>query len=189
MEKIRLGLAMCGSFCTFSRVLETVRTLTETYDVYPIMSETAASTDTRFGKAEHFREVLEEYSGHEIIDSIVSAEPIGPKKLLDVLVIAPCTGNTLGKLAGGIADSAVTLAAKAHLRNGRPLVIAVSSNDALGANAANLGRLMARENIYLVPFGQDDALRKPASLVARFELIHETVQCALQGRQIQPLLV
>ena len=106
-----------------------------------------------------------------------------------MLVIAPCTGNTLGKLAGGIADSAVTLAAKAHLRNGRPLVIAVSSNDALGANAANLGRLMARENIYLVPFGQDDALRKPDSLVARFELIHETVQCALQGRQIQPLLV
>ena len=189
MEKIRLGLALCGSFCTFAQVLDAARSLTESYDVYPIMSEAAASTDTRFGKAAHFREVLEDYSGHEIIDSIVSAEPIGPKKLLDVLVIAPCTGNTLAKLASGIADSAVTLAAKAHLRNGRPLVIAVSTNDGLGANAANLGRLMARQHVYLVPFGQDNAQGKPDSLVAHFDLIDETVQHALRGQQIQPLLV
>ncbi|MGI6028464.1 MAG: dipicolinate synthase subunit B [Candidatus Heteroscillospira sp.] len=189
MEKIRLGLALCGSFCTFSRVLAVARELTESYDVYPIMSETAASTDTRFGKAEHFIEALEEYSGHEIIDNIVSAEPIGPKKMLDVLVIAPCTGNTLAKLANGVADSSVTLAAKAHLRNGRPLVIAVSTNDGLGANAASLGRLMARQNVYLVPFGQDDSAKKPDSLVAHFEKIDETVQHALRGEQVQPLLL
>jgi len=188
MEKIRLGLALCGSFCTFSRVLEVFRGLTEKYDVIPIMSENAAHTDTRFGKAEHFREVLEEYSGREIIDNIVTAEPIGPKKLLDVLVIAPCTGNTLAKLATGIADTSVTLAAKAHLRNGRPLILAVSTNDGLGANARNIGQLLARQNIYFVPFGQDDAKGKPDSLVAHFERIDDTIELALQGKQIQPLL-
>ena len=188
MERIRLGLAMCGSFCTFNRVLQVFRRLTEKYDVVPIVSETAAHTDTRFGKAELFREVLEEYSGRDIIDSIPAAEPIGPKKLLDALVIAPCTGNTLAKLANGIADSSVTLAAKAHLRNGRPLIIAVSTNDGLGANAQNIGRLMARRNVYFVPFGQDDAAGKPDSLVAEFERIDETVEFALRGEQIQPML-
>jgi len=188
MEKVRLGFALCGSFCTFSRVMDVVRSLSETYDLIPIMSETAACTDTRFGKAAHFREILEDYSGHEIIDSIVSAEPIGPKKLLDALVIAPCTGNTLAKLANGVADSAVTLAAKAHLRNDRPLIIAVSTNDGLAANAASIGRLLARQNIYFVPFGQDDCRNKPDSLVARFELIGDTVHAALKGEQLQPLL-
>ena len=188
MEKLRLGLAMCGSFCTFSRVLEVFRGLTEKYDVIPIMSENVAHTDTRFGKAEHFREVLEEYSGRDIIDTITAAEPIGPKKLLDALVIAPCTGNTLAKLAAGIADTSVTLAAKAHLRNSRPLIIAVSTNDGLGANARNIGQLMARQNVYFVPFGQDDAFGKPDSLVAHFERIDDTLQCAMKGEQIQPLL-
>ena len=188
MEKIKLGFAMCGSFCTFNKVLEVYRKLADSYELLPIMSETAANTDTRFGKAELFREVLEEYSGKNVIDTIALAEPIGPKKLLDALVIAPCTGNTIAKLAAGIADSSVTLAAKAHLRNGRPLILAVSTNDGLGANARNIGQLMARENVYFVPFGQDDAEGKPDSLVADFDKIDETVLCALCGRQIQPLL-
>lgn len=189
MGKIRLGLALTGSFCTFAKMMDLTRSLSTKYDLIPIMSECAASTDTRFGKIEHFREVLEEYSGHNIIDSVVSAEPIGPRKLLDVLVIAPCTGNTLAKLANGIADTSVTLAAKAHLRNDRPLIIAVSTNDGLGANAVNIGRLLARENIYMVPYGQDDAENKPNSLVADFDKIDETVQLALRGEQIQPLLL
>ena len=144
---MRIGFAVCGSFCTYSAVFPVMEKLAKEHDVYPIFSCQAAGTDTRFGKAEEFLSEAERITGHPVLKTIPQAEPIGPKKLLDVLVIAPCTGNTLGKLAGGIADSAVTLAAKAHLRNGRPLVIAVSSNDALGANAANLGRLMARENI------------------------------------------
>ncbi|MGE4353683.1 MAG: dipicolinate synthase subunit B [Oscillospiraceae bacterium] len=189
MEKTRLGLALCGSFCTFAKVMDIARELSEKYDVIPIMSENSATTDTRFGKAELFRERLEDYSGHDIIDSIVAAEPIGPKKLLDVLVIAPCTGNTIGKLANGIADTAVTLAVKAHLRNERPVVIAISTNDGLSTNAENIGRLMARKHIYLVPFRQDNPTGKPCSLVADFNKIDAAVQAALQEKQIQPLLI
>lgn len=179
---------MCGSYCTFKSAMETIRRLCEVYDVTPIMSEASSVTDTRFGKAEDFRHMLEEYSGKEIIDTIAKAEPIGPKKLLDVLIIIPCTGNTLAKLANGITDSSVTMAAKAHLRNERPVVIAVSTNDALSANAQNIGKLLARKNIYFVPFRQDDPQGKPNSLVARFDLTESAVEAAIDGRQLQPLL-
>lgn len=189
MERIRLGLALTGSFCTFEKTLETAAQLCEKYDVIPIMSERAAGTDTRFGKAERFKSGLEALSGKPVIDSITAAEPIGPKGLLDVLVIAPCTGNTLAKLANGITDSSVTMAAKAHLRNGRPLVIAISTNDGLSASAPNLGVLMGRKNIYFVPYRQDDPVKKNASLVADFSLIAASVEASLRGEQLQPLLL
>lgn len=185
----RIGFALCGSFCTFERVIGVLEGMTVAgMDVYPIMSEVSAATDTRFGRAEDFEERLVRACGRPVIKTIHDAEPIGPKKLLDVLVIAPCTGNTLGKLASGIADSAVTLAAKAHLRNERPVVIAVSSNDALAANAANIGALLNRRGYYFVPMTQDDPVKKPRSVVARMELIPETVAEALEGRQIEPII-
>lgn len=155
MEKIRVGFAMCGSFCTFSKVLPEIERLVELgYDVVPIMSEFAYATDTRFGKAEDFIAQVEEMTGKKIIHTIDEAEPIGPKKLLDVLVIAPCTGNTLGKLACGITDSSVTMAAKAHIRNAKPVVIAVSTNDGLGASAKNIGMLQNAKYIYFVPYAR-----------------------------------
>lgn len=185
----RIGFALCGSFCTFERVIGVLEGMTVAgMDVYPIMSEVSAATDTRFGRAEDFEARLVRACGRPVIKTIHDAEPIGPKKLLDVLVIAPCTGNTLGKLASGIADSAVTLAAKAHLRNERPVVIAVSSNDALAANAANIGALLNRRGYYFVPMTQDDPVKKPRSIVARMELIPETVAEALEGRQIEPII-
>lgn len=185
----RIGFALCGSFCTFERVIGVLESMTAAgMDVYPIMSEVSAATDTRFGRAEDFEARLVRACGRPVIKTIHDAEPIGPKKLLDVLVIAPCTGNTLGKLASGIADSAVTLAAKAHLRNERPVVIAVSSNDALAANAANIGALLNRRGYYFVPMTQDDPVKKPRSIVARMELIPETVAEALEGRQIEPII-
>lgn len=190
MTKYTLGLAMCGSFCTFSRVLQAFSALDpQVYDRIPLMSQTSFETDSRFGTAQEFRARLEAICGHEIIHTISAAEPIGPKKLLDALIIAPCTGNTLAKLAASIADGPVTLAAKAHLRNERPVIIAVSSNDALAANAANLGALLNRRGCYFVPFGQDSAYKKPRSLVADFDKLPETVAAALQGRQLQPLLL
>ena len=146
-------------------------------------------TDTRFGTAKSFMKRVEELTGRRAIRSVVEAEPIGPKKLLDVLVIAPCTGNTLGKLAAGITDTAVTMAAKAHLRNDCPVVVAVASNDGLGGAARNLGELLVRKNYFFVPFGQDDPENKPCSLVADFSRIGETVEAALEGRQVQPLLL
>ena len=185
----KIGFAMCGSFCTFSRAIQTLRDLSELgADITPIMSETSYSTDTRFGTAAHFRGQLSEITGKDIISNIHDAEPIGPKKLFDALVILPCTGNTLAKLANGIADTSVTLAAKAHLRNGRPIIIAVSTNDGLGAAAQNIGRLLSRKLIYFVPFGQDDYIHKPDSLVADFKLLPETISAALDGRQLQPVI-
>jgi len=153
------------------------------------MSENAQKTDTRFGKAQDFIKELEQITGNPLINSIDTAEPIGPKALLDILVIAPCTGNTLGKLANGITDTCVTMAAKAHLRNGRPVVIAVSTNDGLGANAKNIGLLLNTKNIYFVPFGQDDPQKKCNSEVAHMDMIIPTIENALQGKQIQPVLV
>ena len=188
MNKLRAGVAMCGSYCTFESAMAAIERLCGVYDVTPIMSERSAVTDTRFGAAEDFRRRLAETSGKEIIDTIVKAEPIGPKKLLDVLIIVPCTGNTIAKIANGITDSAVTMAAKAHLRNERPVVLAVSTNDALSANAENIGKLMARKNIYFVPFYQDDPTGKPNSLAADMSLIEETVAAALEGKQLQPVL-
>ncbi len=185
----RIGCAMSGSFCTFKAVFEAWRALKAAgAALTPILSFNAASVDTRFYPAAETRHIMEEITGKAPLMALNQVEPIGPKKLLDALVIAPCTGNTLAKLANGIADTPVTLAAKSHLRNGRPLVIAVSSNDALSQNARSIGQLMSMKHVYFVPFGQDDALGKPCSLVAKFDLIPETVAAALAGRQIQPLL-
>lgn len=188
-DKMRLGFAMCGSFCTFKLVLEELERLAKDYDITPIMSQGAAFTDTRFGKAEDFRRRVAEICGREPITTIADAEPIGPRALLDVLVIEPCTGNTLGKLANGITDTPVTMAAKAHLRNGRPLVLAVSTNDALGASARNIGTLMNAKNIFFVPMRQDSPRGKPASLVADFSETAAAIKSALEGRQTQPLLL
>ena len=186
--KPTIGFAMCGSFCTYRKTLDALAELVQHYPVIPILSGVSAVTDTRFGKAADFRVEIEQLCGRPVIDTIAAAEPIGPKKLLDALVIAPCTGNTLAKLANGVADSPVTLACKAHLRNERPVIVAVSTNDGLGANARNIGRLLARKHFYFVPFGQDDPVGKPASLVAHMERIPETVAAALAGKQLQPIL-
>lgn len=190
MRKERVGFAVCGSFCTHETMLKALKKLTSLYEtVIPIASENAAFTDTRFGTSDDLLECLEDLTGNEVLCDIASVEPIGPKKLLDVLVIAPATGNTIAKLAAGITDTAVTMAAKAHLRNGGPVVIAVASNDGLSTGAKNIGELLVRKNYYFVPFGQDDATRKPCSLVADFEQLPETVDAALRGEQLQPILL
>ena len=190
MEQVSVGYAFCGSFCTFDRAMTALERVKARYGrVLPIISEAGAANDTRFGNAHDFMREMERICDRRVVDTIVKAEPIGPKKLLDVLVICPCTGNTLAKLAAGITDSAVTMAAKAHLRNGRPLVLAVSTNDGLGASARNIGELLCRKNVYFVPFGQDDCREKPASLVAVFTLVNDTIDAALEGRQLQPLLL
>lgn len=157
--------------------------------VVPIVSEVVADTDTRFGTAHDLMREMERICDHRVIATVKGAEPIGPQKLLDLLIIAPCTGNTLGKLAAGITDSSVTMAAKAHLRNCRPLLIAPSTNDGLAASAASIGALLPRKYIYFVPFGQDDFEKKPTSLVADFSLVADAAQAALEGRQLQPLLL
>lgn len=184
-----VGFALCGSFCTFSQAFPAMELLTRDYQVIPIFSAASATTDTRFGaSAEHLAQATE-ICGTPVLQTIPQVEPIGPRKLLDALVVAPCTGNTLAKLAHGIADGPVTMAVKSHLRNGRPVVIAVSTNDGLGAAAENIGKLLARKHIYFVPFGQDDPLKKPTSLVADFSRIHETLEAALEGKQLQPVLL
>ena len=188
MKDLRVGFAICGSFCTFSRVITELEKLAEKgYDITPIMSNAAATIDTRFGKAEDFKERIKKATGKDIITTIDNAEPIGPKKLLDVLIIAPCTGNTLGKLASGIADTSVTLAAKSHLRNSRPIIIAPSTNDAMGTSYRSIGILKNSKHIYIVPMVQDDIVNKPNSLVSDFTLIEETMQKALSGQQLMPL--
>ena len=191
MKKETVGFALCGSFCTFKKVIPQMKKLVdEGYKVIPIMSHTAYNTDTRFGKAKDFNDEIEKICKEEIIHTITGAEPIGPKELLDVLVIAPCTGNTLGKLANGISDTSVTLATKAHLRNQRPVIIAVSTNDALGASAKNIGLLMNSKNIYFVPMEQDDDINKPNSIVADFKYIPDTVREVLATKsQPQPILL
>lgn len=190
MRKERVGFAVCGSFCTHEKVLKALEALTEIYEtVIPIVSEISAFTDTRFGRSEDLLERLEDLTGNDVLLDILSVEPIGPKGLLDVLVIAPATGNTIAKLAAGIADTSVTMAAKSHLRNGRPVVLAVSSNDGLAAGARNIGELLARKHFFFAPFGQDNAEKKPTSLVADFSRLTETVDAALRGEQIQPVLL
>ena len=190
MRTETLGFALCGSFCTFEPVLAALTRLSREYEtVQPIMSAAAGSIDSRFGASADFRARIEAICRRPIWDSLSQVEPIGPKKLLDLLVIAPCTGNTLAKLATGLADTPVSLACKAHLRNGRPVVLAVSTNDGLAANARSIGTLLDRKHLYFVPFGQDDATRKPTSLVADMARIPETVAAALEGRQLQPMLV
>lgn len=190
MKKERVGFAFCGSFCTHEQVLNALRELTQIYEtVVPVASENTAASDTRFGTADHLLEQMETLTGHKVMTSIVDAEPIGPRKLLDVLVIAPCTGNTIAKLAAGITDTAVTMAAKAHLRNGGPVVIAMASNDGLSAGAKNIGELLVRKNYFFCPFGQDNPELKPTSLMADFAKLPETIEAALEGRQLQPLLL
>ena len=189
MKKERIGFAMCGSFCTHKEGLKALEMLCGEYEtVIPIVSGTCAVTDTRFGTAENLISEMERLTGHTVISDITGAEPIGPQKLLDVLVIAPCTGNTLGKLAGGITDSSVTMAAKAHLRNDRPVVLGIATNDGLGASAKNIGVLLARKNYYFVPFGQDDPYGKPSSLIADLTKLNDTIAFAMERKQLQPLL-
>lgn len=189
LNGMRVGCAMTGSFCTFKAVFEAWRALRETgAALTPIMSFNAASVNTRFMPAAEAVRTFTEITGREPLRTLDAVEPIGPKRLLDALVIAPCTGNTLAKLAAGIADTPVTLAAKSHLRNGRPLVVAVSSNDALAQNAKNIGLLLSMRHVFFVPFAQDDPMGKPNSLVAKFDLLPETVRLALKNRQFQPLL-
>jgi len=190
MEATTLGFALCGSFCTFEPVLRALTQLKEEFpDIIPIMSTESYETDSRFGDAAGFRTRLQEICGHEILHTIPQVEPIGPKKLLSALVIAPCTGNTIAKLAGGIADTPVTLACKAHLRNEAPVILAISTNDALAGNAENIGKLLNRQHYFFVPFRQDSPQKKPRSMVADFSRIGETVRLALEGKQIQPILL
>ena len=189
MESLTIGFAICGSFCTFSKVLPEMEKLVQNgYNVLPIMSSVAYSTDTRFGKAKDFTDKIESICNKKIISTISDAEPIGPKKLLDALIIAPCTGNTAAKLACGICDSSVTMAAKAHMRNGRPLIIAISTNDGLAGSAGSIAALLQRKHVYFVPFRQDDPGEKPFSLQSDFSLLGETVRAALEGKQLQPVL-
>lgn len=185
----RIGFALTGSFCTLSRVMTELEALKSSgADIYPIMSEMVWSTSTRFGTADEFKEKVRTICDKEIIHDIKGAEPIGPRHFLDALVVAPCTGNTISKIANGITDTCVAMAAKANLRNQCPLVIAVSTNDGLGASAKNIGLLLNASNIYFVPFAQDDPTGKPKSLVADMSLIADTVSSALDGVQIQPLI-
>lgn len=188
MSKASIGYALCGSFCTFDKAISEMKNLIALgYDVLPIMSTTAATTDTRFGRAKDFISEIEELTKKKVVDSISSAEPIGPKKLCDLLVISPCTGNTLGKISCGITDTPVTMAAKSHLRVLRPLLLCVATNDGLGASAQNIGKLLNTKNVYFVPMSQDDPIKKPNSLVAHFELIPQCVEKALRCEQYQPI--
>ena len=190
MEQLKVGFAFCGSFCTLSRGLDALEEVAARYtSILPIVSERVAATDTRFGNAHDFMREMERICGRRVIATVEQAEPIGPKGLLDILVICPCTGNTLAKLAHGVTDTSVTMAAKAHLRNGKPLVIAMATNDGLSAAAPNVGTLLARKNVYFVPFGQDDCRGKPTSLVADFSLVPQTLEAARRGEQLQPLLL
>lgn len=185
----RLGLAVTGSHCTFSRALEAFRPLKRDYTLVPILSGAAAGTDTRFFAASAFRAELEAFCGREAVDTIVKAEPLGTAQRLDALLVAPCTGNTLAKLARGVTDTAVTMACKAHLRNGAPLILAISTNDGLSGSAESIAALLQRKNVYFVPFRQDAPHQKPFSLQSDFDLLGETIKTAMEGRQLQPVLL
>jgi dipicolinate synthase subunit B len=190
LKGIKVGFALTGSHCTLDEVLvEMKRVADEGAVLYPIISESVDETDTRFGASDRWKNRIAEITNQKIIKSIVGAEPIGPEKLLDVVVVAPCSGNTLAKLANAITDGPVLMAVKAHLRNQRPVVLAVSTNDGLGLNAKNIGVLLNAKNIYMVPFGQDNPVEKPNSLKAKINLLVDTIEHALQGKQIQPVLV
>lgn len=189
LQGVRIGCAMTGSFCTFQKVFNAWRALRSAgAELYPIMSFNASRLDTRFGDARDVRNIFTEITGREIWDTLEQVEPIGPKKLLDLLIVAPCTGSTLARIANGFSDTPAALAVKSHLRNGRPVLIAVSTNDGLAASAKNLGEILCRRGIFFVPFRQDDWEKKPASLVADFDLMVDSAACALENRQIQPIL-
>ena len=190
MEHIRVGFAFCGSFCTYDQVMPALERARARYgDVTPIISEKSAETDSRFGPAHEFIREMERICDRRVIDTIPKAEPIGPKKLLDVIIIAPCTGSTLSRLANGMSDTSVTMAAKAMWRNGRPVVVAVSTNDGLAGSAKNIAALLDKKHVFFVPYRQDDPVGKPTSLVADFTRINDTVDAALRGEQLQPLLL
>lgn len=185
-----IGLAITGSFCTFEKTLKAIKTLTDKgYNVLPIFSFAVLNTDTRFFKAADFYNEVKELTKNEPVASLAAAEPVGPKNLIDILVIAPCTGNTMGKLANAITDTPVTMVAKAHMRNNKPTVIGISTNDALGLNMKNLGVLMTAKNVYFIPFGQDDPVGKPKSLISDLSLLEATMENAFEGRQLQPVLL
>ena len=187
---INVGYALTGSFCTFRKTIEQMKKLKKDgYNIIPIMSFNAFGIDTRFGKAEDFIREIESICENKIISTIEAAEPIGPKKLCDILIVSPCTGNTLSKIANGIYDTPVTLAVKSHLRNERPVLIGVSTNDALRNSAKTIGTLMNYKHIYFIPMRQDDFKLKPYSVVCDFEKTSEAVMCTLEGRQIQPVLI
>lgn len=188
MKKLRIGLALTGSYCTYDKALAAAETLAQRHELTALLSETAAATDSRFGDAADYIRRLEEITGRPVLRSIVDAEPVGPQDYFDVLAIAPCTGNTAAKLAAGITDTAVTMAAKSHLRGGKPVVIAFGSNDGLSASAKNIGELLNRKNFYFVPFYQDAPTAKPRSLAADYGLLEETILAAAEGRQLQPIL-
>ena len=182
-----IGFALCGSFCTVRKSLAQMERLAEQYEIQGIVSERVYQTDTRFASAKEVLEEIKLITGREVIHDIVGAEPLGPQCPLEAMVICPCTGNTLAKMANGITDSSVTMAAKAHLRSDRPLLIALASNDALSANLRNIGTLLTRKNVYFVPMRQDDPSGKPHSLVADFALLSPALEAALQGKQYQKL--
>lgn len=186
---MNIGFAMCGSFCTYEQVFPVIEILSGEHNIIPVFSEISYSTDSRFGTHQEHIARAERICGRSVLHTIAQVEPFGPKKLLDALIIAPCTGNTLAKLAHSIADGPVTMAAKSHLRNGRPVIVAVSTNDALAGAGENIGKLLGKKHYFFVPFGQDDPQKKPTSMVADFMQIPETLKLAMEGQQIQPMLV
>ena len=186
---MNIGFAMCGSFCTYNHVFPIMEDLAKDHCVIPIFSHTAYTTDSRFGTAQSHIQRARQICGSEPLHTIVQVEPIGPTKLLDALIVAPCTGNTLAKLAHSIADTPVTMAVKSHLRNGRPVLLAVSTNDGLAGAAENIGKLMGRRNYFFVPFRQDDPIQKPTSVIADFSKIPDALNAALEGTQIQPVIL
>ena len=186
---MRIGFAMCGSFCTYEQVFPVMEELAKVHTLIPIFSEISYTTDSRFGAHEDHIANARRICGGDVLHTVAQVEPIGPKALLDALIIAPCTGNTLAKLSHSIADGPVTMAAKSHLRNGRPVIIAVSTNDALMGAAENIGKLLSRKHYYFVPFGQDHPQKKPTSMVADFTQIPATLEFAMEGKQIQPILI
>lgn len=189
MNRVRIGLALTGSFCTFDTTLSAMEALKDQYELTGLMSETAYTTNTRFGSAESHRSRLQALcGGKDILHTIPEAEPVGPKDYFDLLLIAPCTGNTLSRLATGLTDSCVTMAAKSHLRGGKPVLLALSTNDALSGSARSLGTLLGRKNVYFLPFRQDDPVHKPYSLVSDYRRLDEAIRAALKGRQLQPIL-
>lgn len=190
LKDARVGFAFTGSFCTFEKVMtELVKLASQGVDITPVISYSVDSLDTKFGTAAEWKSRIEAVTGKNVIRTITDAEPIGPKALLDILVVAPCTGNTLGKLANGITDTPVTMACKAHLRNGRPLLLAPSTNDGLGINARNIGYLQNCKNVFFVPYEQDDPYKKRNSLIARFDMLIPAIESALEGKQLQPVLI
>ena len=190
MKKATIGFAMCGSFCTFSKAFEQMQRLADSgYELIPVMSEHASSTDTRFGRAEDMIRRAEQIAGSPVLRTITQTEPIGPRGMCDLLVVAPCTGNTLSKLCNGVTDTAVTMAVKSHLRVLKPVLLCVSTNDALGASAQNIGKLLNTKNIFFVPLRQDDPVNKPNSLSADFDMLEKCVSDALQRKQTQPVFL